>query len=77
MERSGNIQVCLRKEVKSGGEKVSLFNFRTSLLFVLSFMGFLRFSEVIKLEISDFKKMHRPIFTGKRKTFIKAFNFAH
>lgn len=35
---------------------MSLFNLRTSLLFVLSFMGFFRFSEEIKLEISDLKK---------------------
>ena len=49
---------------------MNLLNLRTMLLCVLSFMGFLRFSEVINLKNSDIilKGTHTSIFIGKSKT---------
>lgn len=53
---------------------MTLFDLGTTLLCILSFVGFLRFSEVNKFEISDIvsKETHMPIFLDKAKpTFIK------
>ena len=51
---------------------MSLFNLGTTLSCILSFVGFLRFSEVNKFEISDIvsKETHMPIFIGQSKTDI-------
>ena len=53
-----------------GEDNMNLINLRTMLLCVLSFMGFLRFSEVINLKNSDIilKETHMSIFIEKSKT---------
>jgi len=53
-----------------GGMKINLFNLRTFLIMLLSFMGFLRFSEVVNIRRSDiiFKKGYLMIFLEKSKT---------
>ena len=53
-----------------GEDNTNLINLRTMLLCVLSFMGFLKFSEVINLKNSDIvlNKTHMSIFIEKSKT---------
>ena len=53
-----------------GGERMTLLNLRTLLISVLSFMGFLRFSEVITLTLGDIiiHETHISIFIEKSKT---------
>ena len=53
-----------------GIKTISLWNLQTILICVLSFMGFLWFSEVIKLRSCDIiiNKTFLPIFTEKCKT---------
>ena len=52
------------------GKKAELQNLRTMLVCILSFMGFLRFSEVVKLRQCDFSihQTHLVIFIEKSKT---------
>ena len=58
--------------IQLGGLNMHLLNLRTILICVLSFMGFLRFSEVINLRFSDIilKETHMSIFIEKSKTDI-------
>jgi len=53
-----------------GGNKMDLKNLRTMVISILSFMGFLRFSEVIKIRRSDILifSSHIQIFIEKSKT---------
>ena len=53
-----------------GKDNKNLINLRTMLLCVLSFMGMLRFCEVIKLKNSNIilKETHMSIFIEKSKT---------
>ena len=60
----------LRTLCKSlGKDNMNLINLRTMFLWVLSFMGFLRFSEVINLEDSNIilKETHMSVFIEKKK----------
>ena len=52
-----------------GSEAISLINLRTILIFVSSFKGFLRFSEVLKLKHCDIiiNKTFLSIFVEKSK----------
>ena len=55
-----------------GGVEMNLTNSRLMMILVLSFMGFLRFSELSNLNRSNFilHNTHMSIFIEKSKTFI-------
>ena len=55
-----------------GGVEMNLTNSRQMRILILSFMGFLRFSELLNLKRSDFilHNTHMSIFTEKTKTDI-------
>ena len=64
-----NSYYCRAASRNLGGENVNLFDLITVLLRVLSFKGFLRFSEVINLKISGVvsKETYMSIFIEKSK----------